>query len=196
MTTFTPGESPQGVNRHTFEIDDYQSLNDALIRLPTCDPKVVFPAQICTIPNSFKDGQNDGQSFTVIIGDSIEDITYSWNAALSLPTWMRYNLGYLWLPTELAANETIRSGLGKFINHCVTKMSIGNERIVKFSSVSLEQSELTDTVDAFSNQLWRSKLRQRLEQSSLSKHVAPNSFLTLSRGSDMFRWLQLRPLGI
>lgn len=187
LTTFTPGESPQGINSHIFEINDYQSLNDALIQLPTCAPKVVFPAQICTIPNSFKDGHNDGQHFTVIIGDSIEDIAHSWNAALSLPAWMRYNLAYLWLPTELAANKTIRSGLEKFINHCVTKISLNNDRIVQFSSVSLEQSELTDVVDAFSSQPWRSKLSQRLGQPSLSKHVAHNASLTLSRGSDMFR---------
>jgi hypothetical protein len=185
LTTFVPGEVPQGISRHVFEIDDYISLNNALMELPARVPKAIFPGQICTIPNTFKDGYCHEHNFTVIVGDSIEDIVYSWNRTLSLDAWMRYDLTHIWLPTELAANEAIRPGLARFLNHWGAKRPINNDHTVRFVSLSIEDGPLTSIARALNGAPWPPC--QRLRQLSVPENARYSSLPPLKRSSDMFR---------
>ena len=111
-------KSLEDVKSETIEIADYAMLNEALIKLGADRTRWVFPAQICTIPNSFKEAQynHHNERFSIIVGDGAEEIAYAWNRTLFIGGWMRTGITQLWLPKEIATNEIVKPGLSKLLN--------------------------------------------------------------------------------
>ena len=84
--------------KKVFPITDRKSLAAAFTELSTFE-RFTYPIQICSLPNTSQDVEYDrtGEVFTVVVGDSPEDIAYSWNRTLSIPNWKRTDLNQIWL---------------------------------------------------------------------------------------------------
>jgi hypothetical protein len=124
------------------EINDIRSLASAFETLSTHEI-FVYPIQLCSLPNSNKDVKYNrlGEAFTVVVGNSIEDIVYCWNKSLMIPRWRRTQMHHIWLPVELAKNDEINSALKKWLKRAADPGGTTNQEIL-FMSYSLEEAEL------------------------------------------------------
>lgn len=143
-------------NLKTYKITDYTSLNDALLNLGNFRNRVIFPIQICSLPNQFQQSKysQDGEWFTVVTGDSIHDIVYFWNRIHFLQSWMRTSLTQLWLPTELANEQSLHEGLEKFLNRYAGQT--GNNHGINFVSYSVSEDDLKKLSVSFKS-IWHPK---------------------------------------
>lgn len=123
-------------------IVDIRSLASAFEALSSHEI-FVFPIQLCSLPNNNKDVKYDpsGEAFTVVVGNSIEDVVYCWNRSLMIPQWRRAQMRHIWLPVELAKDDEMKSALGKWLKRVADPGGTTNQEIF-FVSFSLEDAEL------------------------------------------------------
>jgi hypothetical protein len=172
----------------SFNIDGNDSLALAFEHLSTFE-RFVYPIQVCSLPNYFSDIDTNNisdEAFTVIIGDSLEDMVFSWNRPLYIPGWKRNQLMQAWIPTRLANDNNIESGLKKWLQRATDPSGSTHER-VNFISFSLNQKELERYADRLTKDLWFMK-----NVSSLSQIPTPNyrdnyPFLRLKEGMELHR---------
>jgi len=145
-------------NKKVFKITDKESFSAALKELSVYQ-HFVYPIQICSIPNTFKEIENSGVEipFTVIIGDSHEDIVYNWNRSLSTPNWQKNSFNQIWLPTKIAYDTDLENALKEWLKIVYWDSGRSNHR-VKFVSFSLTKDELK-------------KIAERLTKNTLSQIV-------------------------
>lgn len=135
-----------------YRVTDYESLNVALLDMGDFQSRLVFPAQICSIPNSIGDAEysNDQEHFAVVVGESLEDQVFFWNRGLRVRKWLRHEITQIIIPKELLENETIRPGLKTFLRRYTSRIGNSDHHGLEFLSFSETAEELSRMVAIFS----------------------------------------------
>ncbi len=130
----------------SFPVLNRPDLATALQQLTTFGT-FVHPTQISTLPNPIPDAeyQRFGETFTVVVGDSLDDAIYFWNRPLYRPLWKRSQFNEVILPTGLIKDEAFRPVLAEWLHRAADPYGSTTTR-VEFVSVSLNQSDLTALV--------------------------------------------------
>ncbi len=136
-----------------FLITDRESLATALKELSTAE-RVIYPIQVCSLPNTFKNIEYDrtGEIFTVVVGDTLEDLVYFWNRTLLVPQGRRIGLNQIWLPTELANYTEVLESFGDWLRR-VANLGGGSNTELQLDSFSLEESQLKSIADKLKKKL-------------------------------------------
>lgn len=176
-------------NAKVYTVTDDMSLNSALLDLGDTHNRVVFPAQICSLPNSYQDAEfnTDNEKFAIIVGNSIHELIYFWNRTLTMGNWMRTRFTQLWLPTEFSNNETLRPGLEKFINWYVEITGNDNSRGAHFISFSLSDEEIKAIGNSFSKKIWKPISSVHLRQHLMPHYRNHSSYFFLKQELDFHR---------
>lgn len=153
MTTVTE-RALAGVDTKRFSITDVVSLTDALTQLSTYG-SFTYPIQVCALPKTaLPDVEHDrfGETFIVVVGDSVADVAHFWNHPLTIPQWSRTHLMQLWLPVAFATNEGFIPTLASWLQHAADPG--GNmQQSIRFVSRSLPQARLAEIVDPIAQRL-------------------------------------------
>lgn len=138
-------------NIKKYKVVDFVTLNIALSDLGGFHNNVVYPVQVCSLPNKFKNPkwQHNNERFTVVVGDSVQDLVYFWNTPHFIQSWLRTSFTQLWTPREIIENTEVHEGLLKFIGRYTSRT--GNDRHgVQFVSCSILDEDLKKIVSNFS----------------------------------------------
>ena len=137
------------IDKKVYLITDRKSLADALLELAHT-PNIVFRDQLCALPNTERECEKDtwADRFEVIIGDTLQDIIYSWNRPLLVRRWERSFINHMWLPTSLAKDADMEEAIHTWIARGI---NLGNQtpKTVRFVSFSVERRELEDIAGRF-----------------------------------------------
>ncbi len=176
-----------GVNNRVFLVIDRKSLADTLLELAQ-SRDVVFYDQVCTLPNTERDViAPSNNHFDVVIGNTIQDIVYSWNCPLLVGRRKRRGINHIWLPTELANDPNMQEALCAWFRR-VTFLRGDNPEKLRFVSYSTEERELHDIAERFSENLRASTLVERVQEPQIPNFRAENSFFThIGEGMDIHR---------
>jgi len=173
----------------SYKVIDFVTLNQGLLDLGEFHNRIVFPCQICSLPNSFKDVEYDynNERFVVIVGDTSEELAYQWNRTISIAKWMRTGITQLWLPKELADNQVIRPGLAKFINRFIGQTGNSNQHGAHFVTFSLPNGDIENIAASF-----RGTIRHPITSTKPTQPPFPNfgqrrPFFFLRRGFELHR---------
>ena len=172
-----------------YKVADDDSLNSALLDLAEWHTKPIFPSQICSLPNSFKEAAKalSHDNFEIIVGDTIHDLVFAWNRIFSLGAWLRPKITQLWLSNEIAANGTLKPGLGKFIERFLDSIGNSQWRQIHFSTFSLSDDDMIGIKNSFDNHTWLPKTSTILSEHPLPAYEKPHSHLMLKQGLDFHR---------
>jgi len=153
-----------------YPVQDYESLNSALLDLGEFSNNIVFPIQLCSIPNAVKDVEYKyhNEQFTIIIGNSADDLITFWNNAICTPHWLRKFFTHMWVPTEIMDNQIVRPGLEKFINRYTGQTGNNDSQGTRFISHSINKASLDSYVAQFKS-IWHPKTTQALTAPDLPK---------------------------
>lgn len=146
---------PQFVHR----IGNIKDLADALGDLATSSHGVVFSSKLCALSTSAPEPAehlDTNANFRVTIGDTVQDLVFSWNSSLNTPQWQKRLFTHLWIPTVLAQNAELRESLSKFINGFTGGVDHRSDKRTSFFSSSLTHDQLDQIVRAYSLQNPRS----------------------------------------
>ncbi len=173
----------------TYKISDFDSLNKSLLDLGEDRTLFTFPAQVCSLPNNFKDTSYnyDNEKFAVIVGDSFDELVYLWNRTIGISNWMRTFLTHIWLPKEIAENEIIRPGLGKFINRYTSLIGNNNQHGVSFETFSLTEEEIKDISKKFDKLFWHPKTAKKFNNPILPDFKEHIPIFYLKRNLELYR---------
>lgn len=173
-------------NIKMYKITDYVSLNNALLDLSNFRNRVIFPIQICTLPNQYNEPKYDqnGEWFTVIIGNNTDDVVYFWNRVHFLQAWMRTGLTQLWTPKELIEEQKIHEGLEKFLNRYAGQT--GNSHGINFVSYSVQEDDLKKISDSFKS-VWYPKRINAFKALQIPSYDNISPFLFLQNDVQFFR---------
>ena len=135
-------------------VTDRKSLATALLELANT-PNIVFRNQMCVLPNTERDTETDTWDicFEVIMGDTLQDLVYSWNRPLLIKRWKRGLINHMWLPTALAKDTDMQDALCAWIARVAANRGDGNPRTVQFVSFSIEKQELENIASRFRENL-------------------------------------------
>ncbi len=145
----------ENCKKQVYKISDIDSLNQTLLELGDFRNRVIYPIQICSTPNIFKDVNCNvyNEYFGIIIGDSQRDLSYFWNRSMMVSGWKRTALTQLWLPKEFTEEFKIRPGLEKFLNRYVGSIGSNNTHGAHFITFSLTEDELNKFSNSFTDKL-------------------------------------------
>lgn len=182
-------KSLRNCDKKIYKIKDFESLNEALLDLGDFHNRIVFPSQICSIPNYFKDTSwnNETEKFTVVIGDTPDELAYLWNRALQIKSWLRQDFTCLWLSNELANNEIIKPGLTKLFIRFSERVGNDNYRGINFVSFSLSEQEITTFSSSIDGSLWRPRQIIKYNEIQIPNFDNRASFFILKRGLELYR---------
>lgn len=188
-TAFYIRKSLKNCSKKIYKVKDFESLNEALLDLGDFHNRIVFPAQICSIPNSFKDTawSDETEKFTVVIGDTPDELAYLWNRTLQVKSWLRQDFTCLWLSSELANNETIKPGLTKIFIRFSERVGNDSYRGINFVSFSLPKQEITKISSSFDGSLWRPRQIIKYDEVQIPSFGNRASFFILKRGLELYR---------
>ena len=178
----------KNLKKTIYTISDYQSLNNALIDLVKSSSIVVFPSQICSIPNSKYNVEynSDNSTFQVIVGDTIEDIIHSWNRALSLSDWMRTKISHIWMPEEFIDNQGVEKGLYEFINRYSEALG-NNYNTVNYVTFSLSAEKIEAITNSFNKKIHHPTISSKYDSPQLPNIRQDFSFFSLKQGLELYR---------
>lgn len=170
-----------------FKISDIASLNEALSQIGDYR-RVVFPSQLCTLPNFLRDARSDrtGENFGVIVGDSSQDLAYAWNRTLAIPQWLRTGLTQLWLPEELAREPAFKPGLTRFLNRFADTTGNQGQRGLHIVSFSLSEDALRNISETWGNGLWVPRTFRALSTHPVPAPEETDSFF-IKKGLQLYR---------
>lgn len=182
-------KSLEGCQTKTYKITDFESLNKVLLDLGEFRNRVVFPAQICSLPNSFKDVEYnpDNEKFAVIVGDSPSELAYLWNRTMAIPRWMRTGLTQLWLPKELVQQEILIEGLAKFINRYTGSTGNNNNHGTSLITFSLSEEEMSQIMSSFNSKMMHPRTYNKLDQFSFPNFGQRMPLFFLKRSLELHR---------
>lgn len=188
MTVYAIKRCLQNCNKKIYKIKDYETLNEALLDLGQYNTRVIFPGQICAIPNSLKSAKYDYQNdnFSIIIGDTPDELAYLWNRTMFLQNWVRTSITQIWLPISLASDERLKSGLGKFINRHAGQIGQNNHSLVKMVSFSVDEDELKKILESFNSAIFQPKKSEKYQELQIPVFRNNQRFF-LPRGLEQFR---------
>ena len=134
-------------------VTDRKSLADTLLELAHT-PNIIFRDQVCSFPNTEGDSKEDtwADRFEVIVGDSLQDIVYSWNSPLLVRRSKRGFINHMWLPTDLARDADMENAIHAWIARGI---NLGNQtpKTARFVSFSVEKRELEEIAGRFRENL-------------------------------------------
>ncbi len=170
-----------------YPIKDYTSLNNALLDLGEFRNNVVFPIQLCSLPNINKDIEYNynNEKFTIIVGDSTDDLITFWNTSLRMSHWLRKYFTHMWIPTQMMNNNIVKPGLEKFINRFTSQTGNNNNQGARLISHSVDKSTLDSYVNQF-KKIWHPKTTQVLTKPELPNFQNNDKFF-LKQGLELFR---------
>ena len=172
-----------------YKVTDFETLNNALLDLGEFHNRVVYPIQICALPNSFKDTEYTygNEKFSVVIGNSNQELGYFWNRPLTISSWMRTYFTQLWIPEEIIESEVMHLGLSKFINRYTGQTGNNDHHGAHFVSFTLTEDRLKEIADSFKENFWHPKTVARFEEFQIPNFGERPPFLLVKRGLDFFR---------
>lgn len=170
-----------------FQITDRESLATAFKELSTFE-RFTYPIQICSLPNTFRDIEyyRMGRVFTVVAGDSAEDIAYSWNRALLIPNNKRTHLNQIWLPTELANDLELENALKIWLKRVVDPAGTTTQEI-QFVTFSLEKEELEEIASRLTKEIWLRKNVNVFAEMEIPNFQSREPYLRLKENMDLYR---------
>jgi hypothetical protein len=134
------------ISKKVFEINNYESLNEALTELAnsTAIEPFVFPIQLCCSDYSNKRIKYTGEEeFTVIVGDSSINAVYNWNRGFFVGNEHSRRIKQLWIPKELAKSTIITNSMKEFLQKMVWTINGGAQQI-RFASFDIPETELRE----------------------------------------------------
>ncbi|MFA5062010.1 MAG: hypothetical protein WC526_02605 [Patescibacteria group bacterium] len=172
-----------------YKVIDEPSLNEALLDLGDWHTKAIFPAQICSLPNSFKEAEHayNNEKFEIIVGDTVDEFTHFWNRTLEMSTWLRTYFTQLWLPKQLAESELLRPGLGKFINRYAGSTGNHHGQEAHFTTFSLTETEIQTVANLFNALIWHPKKFTLFTEHPIPDYNSRDSYFFLRQGLDFHR---------
>ena len=137
------------INKKVWLITNRESLATTLLELAQT-PSIIFRDQICTLPNTEREGEEDTRAscFEVIVGDELQDFVYFWNRPLAVGRFRRQFMNQIWLPRTLATDPDMEDALCTWIYRAADRSS-GTPKTVRFVSYSTENRELEDIAHRF-----------------------------------------------
>jgi len=179
----------QNVKKIRYEIKDFDNLNRSLLDLGEFHNRVIYPAQICSIPDSVKDVEYNAvnEKFTIIIGDTAEELSYFWNRTIIIPKWMRKGLNQLWLSNELAGNKVIQPGLAKFISRYVDQIGNHISRGGHFVTFSLTDEAIKGISGSFANKIHHPCSYANYDQPQIPDYGHKKGVFFLKQSLELFR---------
>ena len=175
------------INKKVCLITDRESLAATLLEF-VHTPDVIFRDQICALPNEEREIEEDTRSafFDIIVGDTLQDITYFWNRPLSLPRWKRGRMNPMWLPTTLAKDTDMKEALCAWINR--VRWIGGTPETIRFVSFSTEKQELEDIANGFQRKLWKETIVKCFKEPQIPNFCTEDLFFThIGNGMDIHR---------
>ena len=142
------GDELSEINKKVSLITDRKSLATALLELAHT-PNIIFRDQVCASPNTERECEVNTwiDCFEIIVGDTLQDIVYSWNRPVSLPRRKRGRMNQIWLPKALAKDADMEEALCAWIKP--VRQSSGTPATIRFVSFSTEKQELEDIAGRF-----------------------------------------------
>lgn len=173
--------------KKVFSITNRESLAAAFMELSTFE-RFTYPIQICSLPNTFKDVKYNrtGEIFTVVIGDALEDIVFSWNRTLSIPQWKRIDINQIWLPTEIANDTQIENALKGWLQRAADPSGATNQEI-QFVSFSLKKPELEQIANRLTKDIWLRKTVRAFTEMQIPSFQPRVFYLRLKENTDLYR---------
>jgi hypothetical protein len=170
-------------------ISDSKDLSALLLEFNSTRKNVAFPIQLSTIPNYGKEVEynKSNEHFTVIVGDSIQEIVYYWNRSLAVPHWLRPNICHIWLPTDLAKDEDLKEGLQMFFRQQTSRIGNNDGKAIQFVSFTLTEKELTDIAKSLGDKVWGVSIKIKNPQNTLPNYGKDNSFFHLKPGMELYQ---------
>lgn len=167
--------------KQIIKIDDRELLNNAFSKIKLND-NFSFPIQFCSIPYNLKGSKfkDTDQFFTVIVGDSPEDIVYNWNSVLLSTKYSNRSLNSIWLPKEIALSKELEDGLYELFRNLANKQSISGVCRIKFVSFSIEEKELTEIANKLTKNSI-SKIINAYEKIRLPQHNEDNNLVSITK---------------
>jgi hypothetical protein len=138
-----------------YQVGSLDSLNAALTELGEQHRRVVFPSQLCSLPNYPPEVDYDvaGEHFTILVGDTQNELLHLWNRAAAIPRWLRTSFTQLWLPTALATSPEVRPGLVNFLRRFVGATGNQNGHATRFLTCSLDEAAILAVVADLGKQI-------------------------------------------
>lgn len=179
----------QGCKKKIYKISDYESLNQALLDLGDFHNRITFSTEVCSIPNYFKETEYsyEDERFTVIMGDTADEVAYFWNRAMQIRNWMRQGFTQLWISNEIASNSVIKSGLTKFLIKFSERTGNNDHHAVNFVSFSLPEEKIKEFSDSIDPSLWRPKYVTKFTSTQVPNFNNRAAFFILKQGLEFFR---------
>ncbi len=172
-----------------YKITDTNSLNAALLDLGEWRTRAVFPAQICALPNSFKEATRayNNEKFEIIVGDTIDEVTHFWNRTLEIGKWLRTCFTQLWVPKQLINDKVLRPGLGKFINRYAGSTGSNNNQEAHFVTFSLNEDEIQAVSNLFNTSIHHPRRFSLFTEHPMPNYESSNNHFFLRQGLDFHR---------
>ncbi len=128
--------------RKEFVIKSETELVAALSSLNTFDT-FVYPSLMCTVPSAAINHKysHEEENFTIIVGDSLNDIVYYWNRIFSVHYTRQTKLNAIWISRNMAQNTAIMNSLNIWIKKAVDPAGT-EDHGVRFVSFSMNRDEL------------------------------------------------------
>lgn len=147
-------EEGENVDPYVFELEDRAQLAAHLKQLAG-STKWIYPIQLHTYSTDIREAQHKLHvNFSVVIGDTAEDIALAWNHPVHLPGWQRRQIRNLWLPVALATDPDIVESLQAWLLNMADPWREGG-KTVQFLSQSLEPQTLSDIAHSMvGSSLW------------------------------------------
>ena len=173
--------------KKVFSITNRESLAEAFMEISTFE-RFTYPIQICSLPNTFKDVEYNrtGDLFTVVIGNTLEDIVFSWNRTLLIPQWKRIDINQIWLPTEIANDTQIGNALKKWLQRAAEHSGTTNKEI-QFVSFSLKEDELEQIANRLTKDIWLHKTVRTFTEMQIPSFQPRVFYLRLKENMDLYR---------
>jgi len=100
---------------------------------------------------------------------------------------MRTGITQIWLSKELAENESIKPGLGKFINRFVGQTGNNDRQGAHFVTFSLSEDEIKKIASDFNKTVWHPKTSTKFIEPQFPNFVQHRSFFFLKHGLEFHR---------
>lgn len=152
-TIFTEAKLQQIEDVHRkFNVSDVSSLKNAIVEISK-SWHCVYPIQVCSTPRNHPvvKSSYEKEAFTVVIGDSWEDIAHFWNHPMTLTESYRTGTSEIWLPTVLA-NEPILQKVFPGWFKKLARYLCEHGRPIHFVSHSLSEDQLREIAEKLSLQ--------------------------------------------
>lgn len=177
-------------DKETFILNTEESVNKALLELGHIHKNFVFPIQLSSVPNEARDVDydNEGEHFTVIVGDSPYDLLHYWNRSLIIPQWLRPGICHIWLPTDIAENSKLKEGLQQFFQQRASRTGNNGNNCIKFISFSLKEDRLKKIADTLGEKAWCYKKVIALPpQEIFPKYGKNKDYFNLKQGMNLYQ---------